>query len=287
LTERLTDTGILRKIPLFSSLSDSELKRIMDAPENGIAEYGMKETIIKEAEIGECMYIVLDGSVEVLMRGGMGRDISIATLRAGDFFGEQALTIMDATGRRNATVKSLHNAKLFRINKKYVQLTLKNDESGSEDLTVPHASAQDREVRELIQGMRLFASLKDSELNSIGTWTEVCTAGPGDFVIKESEKGNCMYVVLSGSVEIFTLDDDGKITILARHERGGYFGEQALLPGSTGIRSAYARSNDKARLIRIPKAYFRLILNRDSALAESLAKTADAQKAQKSQILKK
>ncbi|MEX2353981.1 MAG: cyclic nucleotide-binding domain-containing protein [Gammaproteobacteria bacterium] len=286
MTEHLTDIGILRKIPLFSSLSDTELKRILEAPENGIAEYGMKETIIKEAEIGDCMYIVLDGAVEVTMRG-MGREITIATLRAGDFFGEQALTVMDATGRRNATVRSLHNAKLFKIDKKYVQLTLKNDDVGSEDLTVPHTSPQEREVRELIQGMRLFASLKESELKSIDTWTEVCKVGPGDFVIKESEKGNCMYVVLDGSVEIFTLSDDGKVTVLARHERGGYFGEQALLPGSTGIRSAYARSNDKARLIRIPKAYFRLILNRDSELAESLGKTGDIQKKQREQIVKK
>lgn len=286
MTEQLTDIGILRKIPIFSSLSDNELKRILEAPENGIAEYGMKETIIKESEIGECMYIVLDGSVEVSMRG-MGREISIATLRAGDFFGEQALTVMDATGRRNATVKSLHSAKLFKIDKKYVLLTLKNDEVGSEDLTVPHSSPQDREVRELIQGMRLFARLKDNELNSIGTWTEVCKVGPGDFIIKESEKGNCMYVVLDGSIEIFTLDENGKVTVLAHHERGGYFGEQALLPGSTGIRSAYARSNDKARLIRIPKAYFRLILNRDTALAETLGKTAEIQKKQKEQLLKK
>jgi len=286
LTDKFTDIGILRKIPLFSSLSDSELQKILEAPENGIAEYGMKETIIKESEIGDCMYIILDGSVEVSMRG-IGREISIATLRAGDFFGEQALTVMDATGRRNATVKSLHSAKLFRINRKYVQLTLENDDVGMEDMTVPHVKTQANEVRAMIQGMRLFETLKDSELESIGTWTEICTVGPGDFVIKESEKANCMYVVLEGAVEIFTLDDEGKITVLARHERGGYFGEQALLPGSTGIRNAYARSNNKARLIRIPKAYFRLILNRDSALVESLGKIGEVQKNQREQLTKK
>lgn len=288
MAEQLTDPGILRKIPIFSSMSDAELKNILNAPENGIVEYGQKETIIKESEIGDCMYVVLDGSVEVLMRG-LGRDITIATLRAGDFFGEQALAVIDATGRRNATVKALHNAKLFRIDKKYVRLTLSSEHVGSEDLTVPKATTldQDREVRDLIKGMRLFETLKESELKSIGTWTEILTVGPGDFVIKESEKANCMYVVLDGDVEIFTLDDDGRVTVLANHQRGGYFGEQALLPGSTGIRTAYARSNAKARLIRIPKAYFRLILTRDAPLAESLNKIGQTQKQQRDQIQKK
>ena len=277
---------MLRKIPVFNSLSEVDLKQILKAPENGIAEYGAKETIMKESEIGDCMYVILDGAVEVIMRGGMGRDITVATLRTGDFFGEQALTIMDATGRRNATVKSLHKTKLFKIDKKYVRVTLK-DVAETEDLTVPRNPSQELEMKKLIKGMRLFESLKESELNSIGTWTEVCTVGPGDFVIKESEKANCMYVVLDGSVEIFTLDDDGKVTVLACHERGGYFGEQALLPGSPGVRTAYARSNGKARLIRIPKAYFRLVLTRDSSLAESLGKIGKAQQQQREQLHKK
>jgi CRP-like cAMP-binding protein len=288
LTEQLTDPGILRKIPIFSSLSDADLSQILKAPENSIVEYGPKETIIKESEIGMCMYVVLEGTVEVLMRG-LGREINIATLRAGDFFGEQALTIMDATGRRNATVKTMHKSRLFRIDKKYVKLSLSSDHVGPEDLTVPHAAPLDRdkEVRELIKGMRLFEMLKETELKSIGTWTEILNVGPGDFVIKESEKANCMYVVLEGSVEIFTLDDDGKVTVLASHERGGYFGEQALLPGSTGIRTAYARTNARARLIRIPKAYFRLILTRDVPLAQTLSQIGQDQKKQRDQIHKK
>jgi CRP-like cAMP-binding protein len=286
LSEQLTDIGILRKIPIFSSLSDVELEKILKAPENGIIEYGMKETIIKESEIGECMYVVVDGSVEVTMRG-LGREITMATLRAGDFFGEQALTVMDATGRRNATVKSLQYAKLFRIDKKYVQLRLHTDDVGPEDLTVPKPLPDVHEVRELIRGMRLFQALKDTELTSIDTWTEVSMVGPGDFIIKESEKGNCLYVVLEGAIEIFILDDDGKVTVLASHERGGYFGEQSLLPGSSGIRTAYARANGKARLIRIPKAYFRLILNRDSDLVESLSRSGEYQKVQRDQSQKK
>ena len=288
MTDQVLDASLLRKIPLFSSLSDLELQQILKAPENGIEEYGAKKTIVKESEIGECMYVVLDGAVEVYIRGtgGHGRELPIATLRPGDFFGEQALAASDRTGRRNATVRSLFNATLFRIDRKYVNIGVKSDIHESEDVTVPHPSPRDREVRSLVEGMRLFKSLKESELGSIGTWTEIKNVGPGDFVLKESERADCLYIVLEGKVEIFTLDDDGKLVILAMHERGNYFGEQALLPGSEGKRSAYARSRDKARLLRVPKAYFRLILNRDSELAQALQKIGQKQKQQRDQVHK-
>ena len=281
MAEQTISVDILRKVPIFNSLSDQELEQIINAPENGLEEFGVKKAIIKESEIGHCMYIILEGIVEVSIRGegGFGREITIARLKEGDFFGEQALVAQDKTGRRNATVRTLQPTKLFRIDKKYVDLGL-GDVEESEDITIPRSTQKDNEVRKLIEGMRLFKSLKENELECIGTWTEIVTVGPGDFVLKESEKGDCLFVVLDGSVEIFTFDDDGKIIILTTHKRGNYFGEQALMPGSTGERTAYARSNEIARLIKVPKAYFRLILNRDSELAKSLEQQGKVQKEQ-------
>ena len=280
MNDQSIDPGILRKIPIFSSLSERDILRILQAPENGIEEFGMKETIVKESEVGDCMYVVLDGAVEVFIRGtgGRGRELPIATLRAGDFFGEQAIISSGRTQRRNATVRSMHSAKVFRIDKKYVNVSVESDMRDSEEITVPHPTNRDMEVRRLIKGMRLFKSLKDNELTSIGTWTEIKSSGPGDFLVKESEKADCLYVVLSGKVEVFTIDEDGKVIILAIQEPGTYFGEQALLPGSDGKRTAYARSQDKAKLLRIPKAYFRLILNRDAELADALQKIGKKQK---------
>lgn len=294
------DPEVLRKIPIFSSMSKAELEGILNAPENGIEEFGPKQTIVREAEIAECMYVILEGAAEVLLRGAdafVGREVAIATLRPGDFFGEQAFSNeTTSTGRRKATVRALQGAKLFRIDKKHVQLGLRRDETtevaaAPEDATGPHMvprslSPQTREVRDMIKGMRLFQSLTEAELSSIGAWTEVLRVGPGDFVLKESEKADCMYIVLDGTVEIFTLDDEGKITILATHGKGQYFGEQALMPGSSGQRSAYARTNGVTRLIKVPKEYFRLILNRDSAVAQTLLKVGQQQRKQRDQIHK-
>ena len=282
------DLAALRKVPIFSSMSDEELQAIIGAPENGLEQYESKALIIREMEVAQCMYVILDGSVEVSLRGedNFGREVVIATLRAGDFFGEQALAESTTTGRRSASVRCQVPARLFRIDKKYVKLGVKRDRLGSEDQTVTRMSVKDKEVRELVGKMRLFQSLTEPELSNIGTWTEVVKVGPGDFVIKETERGDCMYVVLEGSVEIFTLDDDGKVNILATHNKGSYFGEQALMPGSSGVRTAYARANGIARLVKVPKEYFRLIVNRDSEVARSLLKTGLDQKKQRDTLHK-
>jgi len=278
MTDSLNDPELLRNIPLFKSLSDDDLVNILNAPENGIEEYGTRETVIREAEVGDCMYIILDGYLEVSIRSGSSdREVGIATLRPGDFFGEQSL-LPWGTGRRNASVRALHDAKVFRIDKKYVLLSIKRDEediedSDSEDVTAINAKFEPDEVRDLIMDMRLFKSLNNQELATIRDWTEVVPFGPGDFVVKKFQKGEHLFVVLDGKVEVFTLDDDGEIIILAELNAGEFFGEQALMPDAKGKRNAFVRANDKARLIKIPKEYFRLILTRDEKIAAELKKT--------------
>ncbi len=280
MTESINDPSLLHKIPLFKSLSDEDLMNIINAPENFIEEYSPREIIVRESEVGDCMYIILDGYAEVTIRSGSSdREVGIATLKPGDFFGEQSL-LPWGSGRRNATVKALHAAKVFRIDKKYVLLSIKlNDETtidaDSEDTTAINAKFEPDEVRDLIMEMPLFKSLNNQELATIRDWTEVVTFGPGDFVIKKFQKGEHLYVVLDGTAEVFTLDDDGKILVLAKLGEGEFFGEQALMPDSKGKRNAFVRANHVTRMIKIPKEYFRLILSRDHKIADQLKKTQE------------
>lgn len=304
-------TQLLKNTPVFRSLSEPLLMSILKAPENRIEDYAPKHLIIRESELGDSMYIILEGAVEVLIRAeSSGREIAIATLRAGDFFGERSL-LPGSTGRRNATVRAIYQTKVFRIDKKYVLLSVKRDDfhlDDDEEVTMlnlntfksekkpaapvaqpappPLPPLPPDEVRDTIMKLRLFKSLNRDELLTIHDWTEVITVGPGDFIIKESQIGQAMYVVLDGEVEIFTLDHEGKIVMLATLTNGDYFGEQALMPDSKGKRNAFARSDKESRLIKIPKEYFRLVLNRDSDLYKELTKLHDARK-QKLQEVKR
>lgn len=289
----LKDPNVIKKIPLFEQLSTEHIQEILNAPENGIEEFEPKDKILREEEIGTCMYVVLEGVVDVTIRGAgiIGREVTVATLRAGDFFGEQAL-LPEGTGRRNASVKALHPTTLFRIDKKYVLLHIKKELDNlddSEQVTVVSHSEQVTEVTQpddpsvrlmhTVMGMRLFQSLSREELLNIDKWTKTVTVGPGEFVIKEEQPANCLYVIIEGTVEVFTLDDDGKVVLLGRHEQGEYFGEQALL-SDDGKRSAYVRTDGITKLAEIRKEYFRLILKRDDQLKSALEKKGEKQRAE-------
>jgi len=76
--------------------------------------YGAGEAIARQGEIGECMYVVQEGRVEVV-REQDGAEVRLATLGEGDFFGEMALFDRE---RRSATVRALGEARVLTVDKR-------------------------------------------------------------------------------------------------------------------------------------------------------------------------
>ncbi len=61
------------------------------------------EYIVQQGEIGECMYVIQSGRVEVVRRAG-SNEFSLALLDEGEFFGEMALFDREV---RSASVRAL------------------------------------------------------------------------------------------------------------------------------------------------------------------------------------
>ena len=76
--------------------------------------YGNGEPIARQGEIGECMYVIQQGQVEVV-REQDGTEVQLATLGEGDFFGEMALFDRE---RRSATVRALGEACVLTVDKR-------------------------------------------------------------------------------------------------------------------------------------------------------------------------
>lgn len=287
MTIRKVDPEILRGIDIFEPLTEVAIEQMLEAPDNGIEEYDAKDYIIREKEAGENMYVILDGSVEILIRGGeSGRNVSgsdrevpIATLRTGDFFGEQAL-MPGSQGKRNASIRALEDCCVFRIHKKYVDLNIKRDL----DFTITQITMvelpEDKEVREILDSTPLFRGLNEDEIKRFREWTEVVEMKDKELVIKENEKGNFMYLVLEGKVEVYvTFPKTGEESIVGRIGRGGYFGEYALLSRRPIKRTACVRADGPCRLVKVPKKFFRLSLKGDSALARAITTVAKSRAA--------
>ncbi len=86
-----------------------------------------------------------------------------------------------------------------------------------------------------------------SKLTNRGLPIEQLDAGEKVFMVNDT--GDCLYVVLSGSIEVITLGNSLEVV-----ETGGIFGEVALI--DAGSRSASAMAATNAEVVRIDRPAF-------------------------------
>lgn len=98
----------IKSCVLFADVPTKTVKRISTYP---IAQkMSANTTVIKEGDVGDSMFIILSGTVDVFKTNKM---IKVATLGAGTFIGEGALV---SGAPRNATIKIATDAKLAFFN---------------------------------------------------------------------------------------------------------------------------------------------------------------------------
>src|SRR2546422_3955753 len=141
---------------------------------------------------------------------------------------------------------------------------------------------------DLAQALRrcgLFRGFDAARLDALAAAAQEVGVAAGAVVFREGAPGDAVYVVLDGAVQIYTRDRDGREVVLVRLEAGEHFGEQSLLPGTTGRRSAGARAAEAIRLARVPKGDFQAALAEDDALRERLVAIGGEQVRRNLQIL--
>src|SRR5213596_2209987 len=102
---------ILRDEPLFECLSDAQIDNLVK--EARLNYFGRGENVIKEGAEGDSMFVLLQGAARVWVSRN-GTSIPIATLSAGDCFGEMSLLTGES---RTATVQAESDCYVLEIGK--------------------------------------------------------------------------------------------------------------------------------------------------------------------------
>ena len=76
--------------------------------------YQAGHDIVRQGEVGDCMYVISSGKAEVLVKKGR-KQVRIATLGPRDFFGEMALFDRE---KRSATVRAMNEVRAIAMDKK-------------------------------------------------------------------------------------------------------------------------------------------------------------------------
>jgi CRP-like cAMP-binding protein len=88
-------------------------------------EYQEGEIVFRQGSEGNCMYVILEGQVEVVSESN-GHSVRVAVLGKGDFFGEMAIFQKEA---RTATIRTLTYARLLTVDKKAFLTRIDEDPS--------------------------------------------------------------------------------------------------------------------------------------------------------------
>ncbi len=103
--------SILRGEPLFECLSDDQLDHLVRQAR--LNHFGRGEPVIEEGAAGDSMFVLLRGKANVCVSKN-GSSIQIATLKAGDCFGEMSLLTGE---KRSATVRADGDCYVMEIGK--------------------------------------------------------------------------------------------------------------------------------------------------------------------------
>lgn len=113
----MSTARLLEHHPLLARLGPEQLDAIVGAGE--LETFGPGEVVVVEGSLGDALYLVLTGQVEVAKSGH-----ALARLAAGDFFGEMALV---EPAPRSATVTAIEPAFLYRLPFVQLQGLLRDD----------------------------------------------------------------------------------------------------------------------------------------------------------------
>src|SRR6185369_1524115 len=94
--------------------------------------------------------------------------------------------------------------------------------------------------------IQLFSQLDDDERGVLASAMANRTLQPGEPLFRIGDAGDSMFIVESGSVELFVKDTAGQKIVLHTATTGDFFGELSLLDG--GSRTASATGVEEAKL---------------------------------------
>ena len=104
----------IAQVPLFANLSPRYLKRLAELTEE--QRFMSGATVVKEGEVGDTFYLILEGEAKVVHRSGRTAN----RLYPGDFFGE--ISLLDGGARTASVVTETPLTALALRRKDFMQL---------------------------------------------------------------------------------------------------------------------------------------------------------------------
>ena len=121
----------------------------------------------------------------------------------------------------------------------------------------------------LLKGVELFSELNEEQLKMLANLVVAQNFVRDETVVLEGDDSvQALYLIASGSGQVYMTGVDGRETILSFLERGDFFGEMSLIDGEP--RSASVRTVTDAQLLIIHRESFLTLIRQSPEIAMGL-----------------
>lgn len=264
----------VKKVPLFDDLSQDAFVELVNKV--GYHRHSAGQQIIRDGDPGRSFFVIVEGKVRVSKRTKDGKELTLAHLGEGAFFGEMALL---SGAPRTANVVAEEDTELLEVTDvvlrqlatKYPQViqSLKN-------------FYRQRLLNNVMAISPLFKDFDPSERKAIVEKFRMKRATAGEVLIREGSNSDGLYVVLHGAVQVSTRKD-GKDIELARLSEGEIFGEMSLLTRKPATATVSSRGN--VLVLRLPRENFQELVVTHPQILELVSELTDRRKGATEAIL--
>lgn len=262
----------LPQIPLFSDLPKNAFIQLLEEMHMRSALPG--EGVIHEGAVDDSMFIISHGRVKITKTSETGSEMILAHLSDGAFFGEMALL---SESPRSASVIAEEETLLFEVSRQVLDKVVKSFPSVKHILLRFY---RQRLLSNLMATSAIFKPLDAGQRKSLIEKFKSREVPANEKILEEGQKGDGLYMLLSGKVEV-SKKADGKRQVLAHLKEGDVFGEMSLL--SNNPVSANIKTLRKSIVLKLPRRTFSEIVSTHpqllahiSELSEERTKTTQA-----------
>ncbi len=246
-----------KKVPLFDDLSQEAFVELV----NKLAyhRHVAGQLIIREGDPGRSFYVIVEGKVRIHKTGADGKEITLAHLGEGAFFGEMALL---SGAPRTANVVAEEDTEILEV----TDVVLR-ELAGKHPQVISSLKNfyRQRLLNNVMAISPLFVDFDPGERKQIVEKFRMKQAAPGEVLITEGTNSDGLYVVLHGGVQVAKSKNKRPIE-LALLKEGDIFGEMSLLTRKPATATVTSQGN--AILLRLPRENFQeLVLTHPQILA--------------------
>lgn len=249
-----------KPVSLFSALDREEFLEVLSKLERKLFQPGQQ--IVREGEPGASMFIIVEGSVEVLRQLEGGKSKKVAKLGEGEFFGEMALV---AEEPRMASVVAAEPTVLLELSREQLAEVVSHHPPLGE---VVQQFYRERLLANVMHSNPLFSKLPEALQQLLQAAFKPLTVQKGEQILTRGQPAQALYLLLRGRCEVFHEHVDGRETSYPEMVEGDVFGEIALLRSK--LVTATVRASTPCTLLMLEREVLEQLISQHPDLRQRL-----------------